>query len=167
MIPGERLQRHGGFKASGLRNVKFTGPYFHNGSKASLRQVLELYKAGGHFRTLNANNMDAGVQVFSLDPADEAALLELLETGLTDWRVAYQQGLCIPNGHDPASGRTRLVGIPAVGRGGSLARIPTFQEQLAGAAGFANNLTAGCTVPKLSDNTAGEGSSTIDVPPTR
>jgi hypothetical protein len=59
-----------------------------------------------------------------------------------------------------------LVGIPAMGRGG-LSRIPTFQKQLGGAAGFANNLTAGCTVPKLSDNMAGESNLTTGVPPTR
>lgn len=166
VIPGEPLLRNGAFKAPGLRNVKFTGPYLHNGSKASLRQVLEFYKTAGHFSVLNFNNLDAGMRIFNDGPADEAAIVELMETGLTDWRVAHQQGpfdhpeICVPNGHDPVTGVTRLVGIPAVGTTGGV-RLATFEEILSGATGLGNDLTAACTVPGIS---AG-GLSTIEVPP--
>ncbi|MCM5572334.1 hypothetical protein M6I34_17610 [Burkholderiaceae bacterium FT117] len=168
VIPGEPLLRNGAFKAPGLRNVKFTGPYMHNGSKATLRQVMEFYKTAGHFAGLNFNNLDAGMRVFNLGVADEAAVVEMMETGLTDWRVAHQSGpfdhpeICVPNGHDESTGVTRLVAIPAVGTNGG-PRLATFEEMLEGtAAGLANNLTDACTVPGIVD--AG-GLSTIDVPP--
>src|SRR4051812_49340166 len=37
------------FKTPGLRNVELTGPYFHNGGKATLRQVVDFYSIGGDF----------------------------------------------------------------------------------------------------------------------
>ena len=39
----------GTFKAPGLRNVEFTGPYFHNGGQATLEQVLLFYNRNGDF----------------------------------------------------------------------------------------------------------------------
>lgn len=169
VIPGEPLLRNGAFKAPGLRNVKFTGPYMHNGSKSTIRQVLEFYKTAGHFTVLNFNNLDAGIRIFNDDPADEAAIVELMETGLTDWRVAYQEGkfdhpeICVPNGHDPDTGETILAGIPAVGSSGSANPLITFDEQLRNAtANRANNLTDACTVPGIVSAT---GRSAIDVPP--
>ena len=183
VIAGERLLRNGAFKTPGLRNVKFTGPHMHNGSKMNVRQVLEFYKTAGHFTTLNLNNLDAGLRLIGILPAEESALVELLETGLTDWRVAFQAGpfdhpeLCIPNGHNPATGVTRLVGIPAVGVLGGARRIPTFEERLDGSAAagtFANDLSDNCNVADTDPNTntptgisinyPGDDESTIDVP---
>jgi cytochrome c peroxidase len=37
----------GFFRAPSLRNVALTAPYMHDGSKATLREVLEHYRAGG------------------------------------------------------------------------------------------------------------------------
>ena len=45
----------GRFKTPGLRNVEFTGPYFHNGGQATLGQVMEFYNRGGDF-PVNASN---------------------------------------------------------------------------------------------------------------
>ncbi len=166
VIPGERLLRNGAFKAQGLRNVQFTGPYLHNGSKMNLRQVMEFYKTAGHFTNLNLNNLDAGMKIFALGVADEAAVVELMETGLTDWRLAHEQGkfdhpeICIPNGHDPVTGETRLVGIPAVGSSGNGLRLQTFEEHLANTL-HAHNLNDACTIPGMAFN----GLSTIEVPP--
>ena len=36
----------GTFKVPSLRNVEFRGPYFHNGGKSTLGQVLEFYDDG-------------------------------------------------------------------------------------------------------------------------
>lgn len=175
VIPGERLLRNGAFKTPSLRNAMFTGPYMHNGSKMNLRQVFNFYKTAGHFTTLNFNNLDAGLRtiaVIDLLPQDEASLIEMMEIGLTDWRVAHQQGkfdhpeICIPNGHDPSTGKTKLVGIPAVGAGGTTERIATFEEMLRGTAGNrANNLQAACTITDLVPIAELNRDSTIDVPP--
>lgn len=168
LVEGERILRNGAFKAPGLRNVKFTGPYFHNGGKLNLRQVVEFYKENGQFETLNFNNLDAGMRVFNLGVTDEASVVELLETGLTDWRVAFESGkfshpeLCIPNGHDPATGETIVAGLPAVGNGGSTVALQTFQGHIDTPAAGAHSLAEACTVPGIAGPT---GRSLIDVPP--
>src|SRR6185436_12202665 len=45
----ERTLVGGSFKAAQLRNIELTGPYFHNGGKATLFQVMEFYDDGGDF----------------------------------------------------------------------------------------------------------------------
>lgn len=168
VIPGERLLRNGAFKAQGLRNVKYTGPYFHNGAKLNLSQVVNTYETAGHFTNLNLNNLDAGMRIFDLGPTDTAALIELMETGLTDWRLAHEEDkfdhpeICVPHGHDPATGKTILVGIPAVGSDGNDAPLATFEEIANGAEGHTHDLTADCTVTGVAD---ANGLSLIDVPP--
>jgi hypothetical protein len=170
VIPGERLLRNGAFKAQGLRNVKFTGPYLHNGSKLNLSQVVNFYETAGHFPNLNINNLDAGMRIFDLGPTDTAALVEFMETGLTDWRLAYEQGkfdhpeICVPNGH-AETGETILVGIQEVGSSGNGAPLATFEEIASGEeTGHVHDLTDPCTVPGVAD--AFTGLSLIDVPPT-
>ncbi|PLW81187.1 hypothetical protein CWI75_17290 [Kineobactrum sediminis] len=169
VIPGEKILMNGAFKTPGLRNVKFTGPYFHNGAKKNLRQVLETYKTAGHFSTINFNNLDAGMRIFDLGPTDEASVIEMMETGLTDWRVAHDSGkfdhpeLCVPHGHDPATGQTLLVSIPAVGQGGHENRLQTFEEQLDGIDG-AHSLLVACSMPGIVDKDDPAGRSLIDVP---
>ena len=44
-----RASINGRFKAPGLRNVELTGPYFHNGSAATLEEVVDFYTRGGNF----------------------------------------------------------------------------------------------------------------------
>ena len=39
----------GEFRTPSLRNVSLRGPYFHNGSKATLTDVVEFYNRGGDF----------------------------------------------------------------------------------------------------------------------
>jgi cytochrome c peroxidase len=46
----------GAFKTPTLRNIALTGPYFHNGSRATLRQVMEFYNRGGDRRGEDASN---------------------------------------------------------------------------------------------------------------
>ncbi len=49
-----RVGRMGSFKAPQLRNVELTAPYFHNGGKLTLRQVVEFYERGGDFPATNS-----------------------------------------------------------------------------------------------------------------
>jgi mono/diheme cytochrome c family protein len=91
---------NGAFKTSGLRDVELTGPYMHNGSMATLRQVVDFYNRGGNFP--NAN-LDSQIRPLGLSDAQEAALVAFME-GLTDPRVVLQQApfdhpsLCVANG---------------------------------------------------------------------
>jgi cytochrome c peroxidase len=105
----------GAFKTPGLRNVALTGPYFHNGSRATLEQVLEFYNRGGDRRGstadnttrfgVNRSNLDADIRPLALEPAEIADLVAFLKIGLTDPRVAWERApfdhpsLTLPNGH--------------------------------------------------------------------
>ena len=54
----ERVNRMGSFKAPPLRHVAQTGPYFHNGGKLTLRQVVDFYMRGGDFPLTNSPHRD-------------------------------------------------------------------------------------------------------------
>jgi cytochrome c peroxidase len=66
----------GAFKTPQLRNVALTAPYMHDGSEATLRDVIELYDRGG---TPNPW-LDGGIRPLGLTDAEKADLVELLET---------------------------------------------------------------------------------------
>jgi len=86
----------GSIKASGLRNVELTGPYFHNGGKLTLAQVVDFYSRGGDFATTNATHRDFNIMNLEEDiqaqmtPEQEVALIDYLLT-LTDERVRREQ----------------------------------------------------------------------------
>src|SRR5881398_2761029 len=56
-----RVNRFGSFKAPQLREVELTGPYFHNGGKLTLRQVVDFYVRGGDFPVTNATHRDFNI----------------------------------------------------------------------------------------------------------
>jgi cytochrome c peroxidase len=101
----------GAFKTPGLRNVKLTAPYFHNGGKATLEDVVDFYNRGGDF----ANPEKAKrIQPLSLSANEKAALVDFLKNGLTDCRVAMQQA---PFDH-PSLDLPNASSLPAVGAAG-------------------------------------------------
>jgi len=101
----------GAFKTAALRNVKLTAPYFHNGGKATLADVVAFYNRGGDF----ANPEKAKrIKPLSLDAGDQAALVDFLTNGLTDCRVERQRA---PFDH-PSLAPTNGAALPAVGAGG-------------------------------------------------
>lgn len=134
----------GRFKTPTLRNIEFTGPYFHNGGQATLQQVLELYNRGGDFPANAANGPN--IRPLELSATERAELVEFLKA-LSDDRVRFERApfdhpeLCVPDGHlaapggnpaFPMSAADRWVGIPAVGRNGNSVPLQTFEELLAG-----------------------------------
>lgn len=86
---------HGKFRIPSLRNVALTAPYMHDGSLATLDQVLDHYAAGGRFISSGPwagdgrqnPNKDPLVRGFSLSPVERQALLRFFES-LTDPMVA-------------------------------------------------------------------------------
>lgn len=86
------LQRDmGRFRVPTLRNLKYSAPYFHDGSAATLDDVLDHYLAGG--RTLTGEHAGVGadspvksslVRPFTLTERERAALLAFLRDGLAD-----------------------------------------------------------------------------------
>ncbi len=53
-----RVARDGAAKASQLRNVEITGPYFHTGSYLTLRQIIDFYMRGGDFPVTSLEDRD-------------------------------------------------------------------------------------------------------------
>jgi cytochrome c peroxidase len=117
----------GSFKVPGLRNVELNGPYFHNGGKSTLAQVVDFYDNGGDFP--NATKAPAIVPL-QLKGDQKNALLAFL-LALTDERVYWQKApfdhpqLQVPNGDNPP-GTDNLVEIPAVGASGSQTPLQSF-----------------------------------------
>lgn len=144
----ERLVADGAFKTPTLRNVELTAPYFHNGSAATLRQVVEFYNRGGNFAAANRANLDADIQPLGLTPQEIDATVAFLRS-LTDSRVRRHAApfdhpaIAIPNGHvgstssvtNDGQGRATesALTLPAVGRGGYAdTQIPASFLGLAG-----------------------------------
>lgn len=76
----------GKFRVASLRNVELTGPYFHDGSKATLRDVLDFYDRGGDFHV----NQAAFLTPRNYTVAQKDAIIALLRT-LTDPRLVAGQ----------------------------------------------------------------------------
>ncbi|MEO8125977.1 MAG: cytochrome c peroxidase [Bryobacteraceae bacterium] len=153
----------GTFKAPGLRNVEFTGPYFHNGSQATLDQVLLFYGRNSDFP--DGGNLGRGIGNIRLNAGDRTAIVAFLKA-LSDDRVRFQRApfdhpsLCVPNGHIEASGQLQTdsaqVGsvaldkwalVPEVGTEGASVPLQTFDELLNGIGNDgsrANTMTAAC-----------------------
>ena len=128
-------------------------------------------KAYYYDQLLTDRDAAAEIRIFDLGIPDTAAMIEMMDTGLTDWRLAYEEGkfdhpeLCVPHGHD-VGGETILVGIPAVGSNGHADPLATFEDIVANTgASVAHDLTDGCTVPGYANATDTPATSTIDTPP--
>lgn len=98
----------GAFKTPTLRNVKLTGPYFHNGAFPSLLEVVEFYDRGGDFP---GPSVSADVTTLGLAPYERRAIVDFMENALTDCRVEKQRApfdhpeIFVANGpHVPAVG---------------------------------------------------------------
>lgn len=74
---------NGRFKVPSLRNVALRGPYFHNGSAATLADVVEFYDRGGDFHV----NQDPLIAPLNLNQGQKNSLVAFL-MALTDPRVA-------------------------------------------------------------------------------
>lgn len=80
----------GKFKIPSLRNVAVTGPYMHDGSVATLGEVIDLYRKGG-----KGANADPRVKGFSLDEEEKIQLIDFLYT-LTDSTIFENPGFLRP-----------------------------------------------------------------------
>lgn len=120
----------GTFKVPGLRNVELNGPYFHNGGKSTLAQVVEFYDSGGDFGPATNATKAPAILPLMLSGDQSKSLVAFL-LALTDDRVRLQQApfdhpqLFVPNGDSPA-GTDNLVEIPAVGTSGSTTPVQRF-----------------------------------------
>lgn len=118
----------GRFKVPGLRNVALRAPYFHNGSMATLGNVVDFYALGGRFH-VNQDPMVFNIPG-QLSAQDRLDIVSFLHT-LTDPRVAaelppfdrprlWSEGYAVPS----------VFGIGTAGAGGfvpgSVAVLPAY-----------------------------------------
>ncbi len=139
------------FKAPTLRNIELTGPYMHNGSMATLEEVIEFYARGGNFPNDFTHEFIAeNGQIAGNDPVANAPQIQKRNDivaflkSLTDDRVRYEKApfdhpeLIIPNGHnmgephtlDPSLAQDNVIVLEAIGMNGGSRPIPTFEEVL-------------------------------------
>jgi len=143
--------KHAAFKIPSLRNIELTGPYMHNGSLASLQQVVEFYARHGNFFNPELNDFinNIGLANTPESRASMPDLIALLKT-FTDERVRYEKApfdhpeVIVPNGHvgddvfieagnplSPVLAKDELLVVPAVGANGRQDPLLPFDQRLA------------------------------------
>ena len=165
----------GAFKVPTLRNVGLTGPYFHDGSLATLDDVVAFYIRGGNAHGIpasgdttglgvNPSNLAGNITHLELSATEAAALTEFLKSALTDDRVAYERA---PFDHPelPLVEGTDTMLIPAVGSAGRSTPLQMFSDVVtAGTLGYP--LASFSLSASSATITAGSsGSSTVTVTP--
>ncbi|MBL8768557.1 MAG: hypothetical protein JNL94_14370 [Planctomycetes bacterium] len=120
---------NGRFKVPSLRNVALRGPYFHNGSAATLVDVVEFYNRGGDFHV----NQNPLVHPLNLTQGQKDALVAFLTVALTDPRVTNEVApfdrptLYTETDRVPAS-----FGVGAAGSGGVVPRFVAVEPPYLG-----------------------------------
>lgn len=89
-VTGQPADRHA-FKTPGLRDVSRSAPYMHDGSLATLEDVVEFYNRGG---PREAAGLDPLLKPLELTPREKAGLVEFLKA--LDGNPASD-----PRGNDP------------------------------------------------------------------
>lgn len=135
--PPPQLGIDGAFKIPGLRNVELTGPYFHNGGQATLKQVVKFYDRFADFADVNIAELDVNMARVDFEEKDEVFLVKFM-LSLTDERVRNEAApfdrpqIVVPTGH-PGDHAAVLCAaglvpcddrfeVPAVGAGGRAAK---------------------------------------------
>ncbi len=81
----QRPEDIGKFRAPTLRNIALTAPYMHDGSLATLEEVLDHYAAGGKIDHPNKSRI---LRPFTLTDGEKRDLVELLKS-LTDEKLLH------------------------------------------------------------------------------
>lgn len=88
-VPNDEAKPGVGYmKSSHLFNLPLTGPYFSDGSAATLEEMLDFYLRGGNH---DLPKLSSQIRVLDASPREQALVLELMR-GLTDPRIAAGTG---------------------------------------------------------------------------
>lgn len=83
--------QNGFFRAPSLRNIELTAPYMHDGSMATLEEVMDHYISGGK----PSPNRDTFIPAIDLDSYERQAIIAFMKT-LTDTKVINEERLQSP-----------------------------------------------------------------------
>jgi len=103
----------GKFRAPTLRNVAVTAPYMHDGSIATLSEVLDHYAKGG--RAVNPLRSDF-IQGFAMSTDEKAELIAFLQS-LTDSAFLTNPAFADPALADSGAPRAPVEQMPAISGG--------------------------------------------------
>jgi cytochrome c peroxidase len=180
--PDERIAVDGACKTPTLRNVELTAPYFHNGSHATLEQVVISYMAAFKhlFADENIDNLAPEIPNVRIMGNEIDALTAFMNT-LTDERVRLHQApfdhpeLVIPSGSNGVDANNdniaddEFITVSAVGRGGLVAPLSEFMEpfvMVAAVAATTDNpvsTTPAAATPALATDTPAVTATPVDV----
>jgi cytochrome c peroxidase len=125
----------GEFRTPSLRNVALRGPYFHNGSKATLTDVVEFYNRGGDFDAPNINHNL--IRPLNLSAPQKADLIAFLSRPLTDPRVAAATApFDRPTLYSESNRVPQDVGTGTAGSGGLVPQAMAIEPPLLGNPSF-------------------------------
>jgi parallel beta-helix repeat protein len=118
----------GAFKVPTLRNIALTAPYMHNGSLATLEEVIDFYAQGGG-RAYDYENVDSFVIGFELTEQERADLIAFLyalsdESGLPEIPAEVPSGLPVVQPVDNPARETIAEVNAGMGSGRPPARDP-------------------------------------------
>lgn len=95
-VPGQGPD--GAFKVPTLRNVELSAPYMHNGTLATLEEVIDFYaKGGGHQFTNQSFAIDDKIGSFEVTSEETAHLVAFLKA-LTDTSLMPEAPTKVPSG---------------------------------------------------------------------
>jgi hypothetical protein len=114
-IFGDIASLNGSFKVPAIRNVELTGPYFHNGGKATLMQLIEFYDDGGDFR--GNPNLDGQIRPLGLTLAERQDLEAFLLASPMSASAGRWRLLTAPRSSFPTGIRATLYRSPALTEG--------------------------------------------------
>lgn len=94
---------NGKFKIPSLRNIMLTAPYMHDGSMATINEVIDMYARGGRSIMVGENKGDGKlnknkhplIKGFEITTKEKQDLIEFL-TSLTDSSIFYKQSFQNP-----------------------------------------------------------------------
>ncbi|MEC8473274.1 MAG: hypothetical protein VXZ38_01370, partial [Planctomycetota bacterium] len=88
-FPNDEAEADAGFfKSTHLFNLPLTAPYFHDGSAATIKEMLDFYVRGGNH---DLPDLNSHIRVLDATPAEQQLVIEMMEI-LTDPRIAAGTG---------------------------------------------------------------------------
>lgn len=125
----------GEFRTPSLRNLELRAPYFHNGSKATLTDVVEFYNRGGDFDAPNINHNL--IRPLNLSAQQKSDLIAFLSRPLTDPRVAAATApFDRPTLYSESNRVPQIVGTGTAGSGGVVPQATALEPPLLGNPSF-------------------------------
>lgn len=128
------IQDTGRMRTPTLLNVELRAPFFHDGSAATLEEVVDFYIRGGDF---NAPNKAPQIGPINISPPERNALLAFLRRPMTDLRVRDELApFDRPTLYSESSHVPGTFGSGTTGTGGLMPRMIALEPPASGNASF-------------------------------